>query len=308
MTSDIGSALLDVTKKTRDWRTRERVSRAFETISAETTRTKRKLTHLSCRGVYRTENRFGHLGTSIWDAGDWDICVILDGCRLDTFRMERECESIYSVGASSRSWIRRTFDGRDVSSVGYLTGNPFAVGLDEDDFHTFHVEPVQEVHGIETVPPEPIIDRAIELWRRGPPRNLIIHLMQPHVPFRSRPEWFGEFIGTDTWGSTAWERAASGEIPREEWFAAYRDNLVWALDAVDRLASSVDARIAVTADHGNSAGEWGIAGHPVGALHHQVRRVPWTVVDAADTGEHTPEVVESGPLDVEDQLRALGYQ
>jgi hypothetical protein len=65
--------------------------------------------------------------TSIWDS-EWDICIILDGCRADTFESVFNGEStrIRSVASTSQTWISRTFDGIDTSNIGYLTGNPFA--------------------------------------------------------------------------------------------------------------------------------------------------------------------------------------
>lgn len=252
-------------------------------------------------------------GTPIWDF-DWDICTILDGCRADTFREVRDCDSYQSVAASSKQWLQRTFSDPP-DGVAYITANPFLDVVDTDGLAYIHQEGVQDVNGVETVPPSVLADHAGALWDRrdeyGVDR-IVVHFMQPHVPFRSRPEWFETFYGTETWGSSRWKGIASGHFGRKEWFDAYRDNLSWVLNqGVYRVAEYVDATIGVTADHGNAAGEWGIYGHPSGVAVPSVRRVPWYVVEGNQSRD-MPQV-ELGGQELttdatEKQLRALGYR
>jgi len=277
-----------------------------------------RLTELVMHGLERAHRVPGLAvsGTPVW-ARDWDVLCVLDGLRVDTARetVGETVGSYRSVGATSREWLARTFADRDLEAVGYVTGNPFAAEeIDTDRLAYFHQEPVTETpFGVETVPPAPLRDRAVAAWRRRDELGidrLIVHFMQPHVPFRSRPEWFDRFLGTDTWGSSTWERVVTGDIDREAWFAAYRDNLEWVLeDGVDPLCARIDATVGVTADHGNAAGEWGIAGHPQGVAVPAVRRVPWWTRDATRDVERVPAVdlEQSAAVDRERQLEALGY-
>lgn len=255
-------------------------------------------------------------GETIWQR-DWDIACILDGCRVDVFRevFDGPTEMLRSVASTSQTWIPRTFEAGavDTERVGYISGNPFTTRLDAEQFGYFHVEPVTETdHGVETVPPEPLADRAIDVWRRraglGIDR-LVVHFMQPHAPFRSRPEWFTEFRNTDTWGSCIWKGLADGRLSKAAFFDAYRDNVEWVLDeAVHPLAENCEATIALTADHGNAAGELGIYGHPRGAPTAEVRIVPWATIDGVDERTRAPDISESSvSVDVERQLAALGY-
>lgn len=251
------------------------------------------------------------VGATIWDLCDWDICCVLDGCRVDTFRSLRDdAHAYWSVASTSQDWLARTFDGRDLSAVAYVTGNPYAPELDTDAFAHFHHAPVRGVEGIETVPPDVLADRAIEAWRRRDALGidrLVVHFMQPHVPFRGKAEWFQDYYGTDTWGSSIWHDVGE-TIDRQDWLWAYRDNLAWALvDGVGRLAGNADATIGVTADHGNAAGEWGYWGHPGGCLHPAVRKVPWLTVEGTDRATVEPETPSAGDVDPQQQLEALGY-
>lgn len=236
-------------------------------------------------------------------AFDADIYVVLDGCRVDVLReWYPDAESYWSVGASSPEWLAATFDGHD--AVAYVSGNPFAEDV-RDDVGYLHVEGVRDCAGVETVPPAPLVDHAAAVWRdrdRHGIEAVVVHLMQPHVPFRSRPEWFTG----DDWGSGRWHDIGT-EIPRAEWFAAYRDNLQWAIeDGVERLQRRVDATIGITADHGNAAGEWGVYSHPRGVAVPAVRKVPWTTVDGQAV-EAVGEVAAAESRDRARHLEALGY-
>ena len=248
-------------------------------------------------------------GTSIWNF-DWDVCCILDGCRVDTFRkFYPRAGAYFSVGSTSKQWISRTFVG-DLSEVALITGNPFTTDLSDSEFAYLHREPVQDtVYGVETVPPSVLVDRAAQVYKdRDDIERLVIHFMQPHVPFRSEHQWFDQFRGTGIWGSSVWTRVVSGDIDRETWFRAYRDNLKWVLDSgVSPLLDMVDGTVALTADHGNAAGEWGVVGHPKNTVVPSVRLVPWQTLTGVQRTD--PSSVDTvGTYDQDAQLAALGYR
>lgn len=252
--------------------------------------------------------------TSIWER-DWDICCILDGCRYDTFEevYDGRSDRIRSVASTSPTWISRTFESTGASNVAYISANPWSDRVDTERFGYFHLESTQETqYGIETVPPENLADRTIDVWRDREQHDLdtiVVHFMQPHVPFRNFPSLFEEFQGTTTWGSKVWGRIDSGDISREQFFEAYRDNLEWVLeDGVKLIKENCDATIAVTADHGNAAGEWGYYGHPKHSPVSSVRVVPWAMVEGSDRGIRTPDVGhKQEETDIDEQLRELGY-
>ncbi|QSW99643.1 hypothetical protein [Haloterrigena alkaliphila] len=255
-------------------------------------------------------------GTPIWDK-EWDVLCVADACRVDTFReFHPEASSYWSVGSTSETWIARTFGGRSNKSVGLITGNPYASDLDPHDFGYFHLEPVTKHKlGVETVLPGTLRDHAATAWRERDKLGidkLIVHFMQPHVPFRSRPEWFSDFEGTDTWGSFVWKQLRDGEISLNEFFEAYRDNLEWVLeDGIYPLEDLITATVGITADHGNAAGEFGIYGHPDSVVIPEIRKVPWVTMEAENTGADIDEAdLETRTLadeEVKQQLAALGY-
>jgi len=282
------------------------------------------------------------LGKSIWGRGDWDVLVVLDACRNDMWnevyaeydRLERS-SGVWSNASCSIDWIVRNFNEHPEQArrAGYVTGNPFAhhtapearsADLSEEDLA--HFAPLYKSEWtaldggpVETIPPKVLTDHAIDAWRRrdklGMDR-LIIHYMQPHQPFRSKPEW--EKIGKNLKnlvddrgmaGACAWQRARRGEVDTDELWAAALDNLHWVLDDVtERLLPNIDGTVALTADHGNAMGEWGEWAHPPGAISPAVRTVPWVALECVDDRTVTPDVESNdGRAAAEDQLEALGY-
>jgi hypothetical protein len=219
-----------------------------------------------------------------------------------------------SVATTSRTWIKRTFNSENLDNVGYITANPFWTEANTDELGYFHVEEVVETDdGIETVPPRTLAEHAIDVWRRRKDvgiDRLIVHFMQPHTPFRSRPEWFENAIGENGWSGNFWRWFRDGQFEGDDVWSAYRDNLEWVIDdAVNPMQQNIEGQIALSADHGNLLGEWGIYGHPVGCPIPAVRKIPWKTVEGVDRGTIQPDQVSpSDTIDTESQLEALGYK
>ncbi|WP_339104662.1 hypothetical protein [Haloterrigena salinisoli] len=338
--------------------------------------------------------------TAVWDR-EWDVCCVLDGCRLDLMREAAAAghetlpgpdgvDSLWSVGSQSAEWMDRTFapaHRAEMDRTAYVTGNPFSsqscehilvtsdevLPLSDADFGVFHEAWRDDWvdDDISTIPPESLTDAAVAIWRRREELGVdrvLVHYMQPHAPFRSQPEWFfgsadiehwGQFTdGGDVEGDDAdldledltpeerealeafaeadddegstndpWLRVRDGDLSVEAVWRAYRDNLEWVLDDVARLLENCDGRVAMTSDHGNALGEFGVWSHPPGTPVPAVRRVPWVVRDGVDRGTCDPALPDAiseggdrdgaggrasderdGDDDVESRLEALGYR
>jgi hypothetical protein len=172
------------------------------------------------------------------------------------------------------------------------------------------------------VPPETVTDHAISAWRE---RNslgierLVVHYMQPHEPYRARPEWgsgdsklLENLVDPDQpAGASVWPVLQEGGIEMDEFWEVYKDNLRWALDDVtERLLPNVGGDVVISADHGNALGEWGEWHHPPGAIGPAVRRVPWVPIECEDGHTVDPDVSagDAASPDVNEQLAALGYK
>lgn len=297
--------------------------------------------------------------TPIWDA-EWDVCLVLDATRFDLWRevvgvngqhptditywkdyLAANTESRYSVGSASMHWINETFKPEHRYSwqnAAYVTANPFSgkqghelPNLDPDVYPLnerglCYLDEVWQDEWpmsdeLPTVDPAVLTDRAFWAYGNTDCDRLVVHYMQPHIPFKNKPDWFTDWGGTEyfaepsegnTDGKDIWMQLRDGELGEREVWKAYRENLEWVLDEVYRWYQETDARILITSDHGNAKGEFGQYSHPPFSANPYLRKVPWVTIEGVGDGKvasSAREPPQSRPeSDVESRLDALGYR
>lgn len=262
-------------------------------------------------------------GRSIFDE-EWDLCVVLDACRVDelerkegTYPWLTDVERYPSLAACTWNWLPRTLEetpNEILQNTIYVCANPFSDEFCTDDqFHT--LDEVwryawDDTKG--TVLPRAVTDRAITHGRSSDADRLLVHYLQPHVPFLvddSLSISQNNFDFETTSAMDDWDRVAKGELSRPTAISWYRETLTQVLEEVDLLLSNANAnRAVITADHGEAFGEWGIYGHP-NVPHPSLIHVPWVETTATDHETHTPNDYETD-IDrstVEKRLYELGY-
>ena len=129
---------------------------------------------------------------------EWDYLIILDACRYDYFaKLYSEffigrLEKRISMGSCTTEWCLRQFKGY-YADVIYVSGNPFInskveIGGFNASKHFFKVIDVWNFGWSEelgTVPPKAINRAVLDLIPRFPRKKLIVHYLQPHVPYIS---------------------------------------------------------------------------------------------------------------------------
>jgi hypothetical protein len=268
-------------------------------------------------------------GTSVFDR-DWDVLVVLDACRADLFEsvapefdLFDEIATMRSVGSSSSEWLENTFPGAEATAETVMvTGNTWTDRyLDADDFATLdEVWKYAWDDEIDTVPASAITDRAVTHYRDSEWNRLVVHYMQPHHPFVPDPLAGDEGMartGSHSSDSNPWILLRRGDVSIEQVWNAYEDNLRHVLPEVATLVENVDGTVAVTADHGNLFGEWGLYGHPMETPVPALLRVPWATTTGKGRRTYTPSLIPPEPLPVSrvygaeadtDRLEALGYR
>lgn len=280
------------------------------------------------------------IGRNVFEE-EWDLLVVLDGCRVDVleevapeYSFLEDVTSVWSAGSGSKEWMSKTFGERNRSEIqrtAYVSANPFTEKILGGQHDIVVPEIVKEVwrygsdETLGTVPPRPVTDATIRTSRGGHGGYLMAHYMQPHYPFipedaplknQFKIRTFSEDDEEDTeWAVgdalswSPWYALREGTISRGDLWESYKMNLRAVLDDVEILLENVDAeRVVITADHGNAMGEWGIYGHPNGFMHPSVRKVPWVETTAEDRGTHEPAEPEGNQtVEREQLLRALGY-
>lgn len=268
--------------------------------------------------------QFDNEGRCIFDK-QWDVCIILDACRADELEREEgeypwliDVERCPSIASSTWNWLPRTLERAPddiLQQTTYVCANPFS-----DEFcEEYHFDTLDEVWRYAwndtkgTVLPRPVTDRAITHGRDGESERLLVHYMQPHVPFLkdgSKDISRNNFDLRAKSGIDDWDRVARGDLSKATAISWYRETLTQVLEEVDLLLSNVNAeRAVVTADHGEAFGEWGIYGHPGKTDLPCLTEVPWVETTATDHETHVPDDYETNATKgiIEDRLQSLGY-
>lgn len=275
-------------------------------------------------GLQYVNRRFSHNGESIFSR-EWDVCVILDACRRDEllrvsdeYSWLGEIGSFESLESCTWHWLPSTIQNSPpdlLSDTAYVTANPFSERFCDGEFA--YLDEVWKYgwdgnHG--TVPPRPVTDRAISAGREEDFDRLLVHYIQPHTPFIELDAFEGSkqnfSLEYDSLPDE-WDQVTRGELDSQTAIRGYRQNLELVLDDVSLLLNNLDAEdVVVTADHGESFGEYGIYGHPPTPLD-SLSIVPWAETTAVDSGEYEPKQYEQAVrknTDVEGRLEALGYR
>lgn len=262
------------------------------------------------------------IGENIYER-EWDVLIVLDACRVDLLQSVAdeydflgEIDRIWSVGSMSKEWMAKTFTeeySAEVRTTAYVTANVFSERmLSPDQFQTLdEVWKYGWDEDHDTVPPRPVTDSAIRTARTLDHERQIVHYVQPHHPFLDLDRGFDAApFGPDE-RDTVVDALRKDRIDRDRFWDAYRENLRRVLDDVELLLENLDAEtVAITADHGDALGEWGIYDHPVGFLHPAVRTVPWATTTATDRETHDPDPPTEREADgepIRERLQALGY-
>jgi hypothetical protein len=282
------------------------------------------------------------IGIHVFDQ-EWYLLVLLDTCRVDALQsVGREYEFIHdvdhllSVGSTSSEWIAQTFTRDRVSQeqVGYVSGNAWAEWVIEDrqmpeedkdalfsftDWDVAHKSDFavldqawryndEDKFDLPPGLPHPriVTDHAIHVDRTYELDRLIVHYSQPHAPYTAPA--LNENRDMRPHESDPFEYLKSGGSHNRVW-KAYLENLRFVLEEVNLLLNNIDAeRVAISADHGESFGEWGVYGHPAALPHPTIKRVPWVETSATDMSTYEVDIKEDIKTgSASEQLKALGY-
>jgi hypothetical protein len=284
---------------------------------------------------------------------DWDNLILLDAARFDVFEsineIDGELDYRISAGSSSSEWFKSNYLGDTYHDSVYISGNAPAMDIMEDQdpiFHAFYpvkIRSINEVDGLgrergidprfpddsSAVLPEDIVTESLQAHEKHPQKRLIIHFMQPHLPYiGSNGYEIFDTIGDDEsfqlegrWGTTSLKvfkaaRTEKYDITNRDIRDAYRENLEIVLEYAKDLIGKLDGKTVISSDHGEMLGEnVPLIGkqysHPNGLATEELRKVPWLTIDS-----ERRRIVESEPIsgdqpdeaEIGQQLRALGYK
>ena len=264
----------------------------------------------------------------------WDVLVILDACRADalnTLLSTQRCPGgglnspgsagcCRSPAVSTPGWLRAV--GPHLASLRpiYFSANPVVSReVEELGLDLCVLSAWKSLWGehtrlrIPSVHPQAVTGLVSAYLSDMDNHRFIVHYIQPHSPFIGEPP-----LALARWGrgkGEFWEAAHRLTQPGQAvqqgiatWLDvrdAYMGNLRLVWEAVLVLASLVhsrraEARIVVTADHGELLGEDGRFGHESGWRHEKLFAVPWVELSEQPSASTDQQ-------DTQQKLEALGY-
>lgn len=290
-------------------------------------------THLTFR---ETESRFLRFPLNWWGAQlsrtpvfeeDWELLIVLDTCRVDALELlnhefkylPSDIPSRYSVGQTSYLWMKNNFSSRyhdEKSRTAHITWNPHSENeLESNDWLSLSEVWCEWPEGLRYLPADEVTRAAADVYSEHSPERMIVHYMQPHEPYPAldvNDDYVPQkVLNPDEQGETVFDLIKSGHIGVEVAKFYYFDTLRRVLLELPSLAERLPYDdIVLTADHGESFGEYGFYGHPGSVIHPQTIRVPWARLDRENLRAHgeTDEVIDpETEKSAEERLRQLGY-
>jgi hypothetical protein len=270
---------------------------------------------------------------------DWDNLILLDSCRYDYFKQENfiegELQYRFSLGRNSMEFMKKNFSNKELYDTVYVTSNPHIERLDNENFHDVIKTPLtngwKEKKG--TSPPEAVTNAAIEANQQYPHKRLVIHYMQPHVPYlgETAKEIYPEdresgWTPVNKDSEHRWRVGDvynNDEITNKSLQKMYIETLNIALEEVVRLLSEMNGKSVISSDHGEFLGDrphilWPVEmfGHGIGRRYprcNELCKVPWLMVNQ---GTNRKQIVSEEPVldseslnsnTIKDRLDSLGY-
>jgi hypothetical protein len=278
---------------------------------------------------------------------NWDICIILDACRVDALRaVQPEYEfletvgSKISLGSSSKEWMVNTFreeQRAEIEKTTYLTGNGWAGEVLSDDPKlakwTITEGAISENNRLveKFLHRSTVTEEDFDNVLYQPLRNIngidgfsAEELTDMAIAEGRESDCDRLLVHYMQPHEPYLHRVAAGDDPteidkrpieclrqgcnRDEVWSAYLNNLRYVLDHVRILLKNTEGDVVITADHGEMFGRL-LSGHGEGVPHPQLRRVPWVETMATDNNTRVSEIDHSvdDSHSVDDRLEALGY-
>jgi len=256
---------------------------------------------------------------------DWDTLVLLDACRYDMFAervpFDGDLQSRISLGSTSEEFLRQNFEDGQYHDTVYVNANAYFPGVNLDTDGTFHavIDLLDDWdEDLEIAHPETVTEAAIEAHETYPDKRVIVHYMQPHLPFIGER---GLELRNQIGQRNAWIPFRNGRRPIsvDELWEGYNENLDVVFEYVSRLLDEISGKIVLSADHGNMVGERHgpiptkrMYGHPWGVYTPELVKVPWFVLEAGSrrTVTEDPPRQSAGQSEelVAERLESLGYR
>lgn len=239
----------------------------------------------------------------------WDNLIILDACRYDVFKEEYDkggikgsLEKRKSRGSHTTTFLQENFCNDYYDDIVYITANPYIESIKHKFYKVISVWKDGWDKKEKTVLPETMYEFAVDAIAEHPNKKLIIHFIQPHYPYigyrlidnsfsnlresslkdskkrrkRKIKDTFFSIYGIDLYAL----------IERKLHLKLYKNNLIITLPYIKKLIDILPGKTVLSADHGESLGEFlhflipiRLYGHNKNFRISRLVDVPWLTIN-----------------------------
>lgn len=211
--------------------------------------------------------------------GSWDSLVLLDACRYDVFRevndIPGELKKVNSKAHSTVQWYKKYIYRKRNHDTVFISNQPWPWENGSFNIENFNFGSQHPLWKRDNwLDFESTVQKVNEILENiDPDKKALIHLLPPHVPYRSPrgKKFMKEELGIEYKFQQEIEKEIENYAELNGWKkikSVYREEVAYALEKI----KSIDPDV-ISSDHGELIGEQERYGHVV--RHPKIRTVPW---------------------------------
>jgi len=211
---------------------------------------------------------------------DWDILIILDACRFDSFskvvkqtNIKGELIPVNSHVVMTQKWYERNWNTYNDNII-LITSHPYPLERGYyKQFHKFYNLFNDKEKWKST---EICFKKLVEI-QNNYNKKFIVHIMPPHLPYLGKEGIkFMKELGIGLTGRPTMYRHVN-EWAKKHGFKQlkkyYEENILYALKIIEKYLPNIKGRVVISGDHGELIGELDVYYHH--HKHEKIFTVPW---------------------------------
>ena len=209
---------------------------------------------------------------------DWDILIILDACRFDSFskvvkqtNIKGELIPVDCHVVMTQKWYERNWNTYNDNIV-LITSHPYPY---EREYYKKFYEFYNFFSAKEKwKTTEACLKKLVEIQDN---KKFLVHLVPPHLPFLGKKGIkFMAKLGIPLTGRPTMYRHVNKWASKngfEELKKYYEENILYALKIIEKYLHKIKGKVVISGDHGELIGEKGVYYHH--HKHNKIFTVPW---------------------------------
>lgn len=207
----------------------------------------------------------------------WDVLIILDACRYDSFKkvnfIEGDLIAVDSESTRTTRWYQHNWNEYNddvilISSHSYPRSHGFYKNFYK--FYDFYLERDDYRE------PKIALEKLIEI-QNDYDKHFLVHLLPPHLPYLGKKgSKFMRQLKIPIVGRPHVYRHVTKWGRKHGWkklIGYYKENILYALTEINKYLPQIKGKVIISSDHGELIGERNIYNHY--NKHEKIFEIPW---------------------------------